>query len=67
MSTLSEFIAANKLIVMKGRLRPIDHAAEIRRQKDVDNHIACQTEHMWYIARAVEKVADAMLSAREQK
>ena len=67
MTTLSKYIAANKLGVMKGRVRPLDHTLEIRRRNDLDNHIACQTEHLWHIARAVERIADAMLAAREQK
>jgi hypothetical protein len=57
MSKINDYIAANRIAVMKHRVRPLHHAAEIRRQRDVDNHIACQTEHMWYIARAVEQIA----------
>ena len=53
-----------RLDIMKRNARRADYDAsvqqQVRKDSDYRNHIACQTEHLWYVARAVERIAKAM-------
>ena len=38
----------------------IDIQTQVKEASEWRNHMTCQTEHLWYVARATERIAKAM-------
>lgn len=61
---INEWMSIQRVMVLKRKfhgLSAADNQSVIerdRRQRVYDNHVACQTEHLWYIARATEQIAE---------
>jgi len=64
MSRLQDELIVNRFMVMRNRHRSQMNAAQtkwladqqIKKEMDTRNNIACAVEHMWYLARSVERI-----------